>query len=84
VFVTHDIDEAVYLGDRIVVLTPAPTRVQETLDVDLPEKRDQLETKEMSEFAQLCAHIYRSIKREQTSAEPERAPAEDEPATTRS
>ena len=31
VFVTHDIDESVYLGDRIVVLTPAPTSVQETL-----------------------------------------------------
>ena len=42
VFVTHDIDESVYLGDRIVVLTPAPTRVQETLDVDLPQPRDQV------------------------------------------
>ena len=36
VFVTHDIDESVYLGDRIVVLTPSPTEVQEVLDVDLP------------------------------------------------
>ena len=75
VFVTHDIDESVYLGDRIVVLTPAPTTVQESLDVDLPTPRDQLETKELPEFARLRAHVYRSIKREQTSAEPERAPA---------
>jgi NitT/TauT family transport system ATP-binding protein len=74
--VTHDIDESVYLGDRIVVLTPAPTHVQETLDVDLPAKRDQLETKENPEFARLRAHVYRSIKREQTAAEPERAPDE--------
>jgi NitT/TauT family transport system ATP-binding protein len=76
VFVTHDIDESVYLGDRIVVLTPAPTHVQETLDVDLPAKRDQLETKENPEFARLRAHVYRSIKREQTAAESDRAPDE--------
>jgi NitT/TauT family transport system ATP-binding protein len=69
VFVTHDIDESVYLGDRIVVLTPAPTRVQETLDVELPQPRDQLETKELPEFARLRAHVYRSIKRKQAAAE---------------
>ena len=75
VFVTHDIDESVYLGDRIVVLTPAPTTVQETLGVNLPADRDQLETKELPEFARLRAHVYRSIKRKQTSAEPEPQPA---------
>jgi len=82
VFVTHDIDESVYLGDRIVVLTPAPTTVQETLDVDLPAQRDQLETKENPEFARLRAHVYRSIKRVQAPAEPERAP-EEQPAAAR-
>src|ERR687895_2805164 len=65
VFVTHDIDESVYLGDRIVVLGPAPTSVQELLDVDLPEPRDQIATKELPEFAQLRAHVWRSIKRKQ-------------------
>ena len=65
VFVTHDIDESVYLGDRVVVLTPSPTKVLETLDVDLPDERDQLETKELPEFARLRAHVYRLIKREQ-------------------
>jgi NitT/TauT family transport system ATP-binding protein len=75
VFVTHDIDESVYLGDRIVVLTPAPTTVQETLDVDLPAARDQLETKGLPEFARLRAHVYRSIKRKQPAAEPEHAAA---------
>ena len=74
VFVTHDIDESVYLGDRVVVLTPAPTRVQETLDVELPEPRDQLETKELPEFARLRGHVWRSIKRERAAAEPESAP----------
>src|ERR687897_560577 len=63
VFVTHDIDESVYLGDRIVVLTPAPTTVHEICDVDLPAPRDQVETKELPEFARLRAHVYRAIKR---------------------
>jgi NitT/TauT family transport system ATP-binding protein len=66
VFVTHDIDESVYLGDRIVVLTPAPTTVQEICEVDLPEPRDQVDTKELPEFARLRAHVFRSIKRKQT------------------
>ena len=64
-FVTHDIDESVYLSDRIVVLTPAPTTVKEILDVELPRPRDQVETKELPEFARLRAHVYRLIKREE-------------------
>ena len=62
VFVTHDIDEAVYLGQRVVVLTGAPSRVQEELEVDLPSPRDQVETKELPEFARLRGHVYRSIR----------------------
>jgi NitT/TauT family transport system ATP-binding protein len=68
VFVTHDIDESVYLGDRVVVLTPSPTQVQEVLDVDLPQPRDQVETKELPEFAQLRGHVWRSIKRKQAAS----------------
>jgi NitT/TauT family transport system ATP-binding protein len=63
VFVTHDIDESVYLSDRIVVLTPSPTTVQEVLEVPLGQPRDQVATKERPEFAQLRAHVWRSIKR---------------------
>jgi NitT/TauT family transport system ATP-binding protein len=74
VFVTHDIDESVYLGDRIVVLTPSPTTVQEVLEVDLPVPRDQVETKELPEFAQLRGHVWRQIKREQEEKAPEAAP----------
>jgi NitT/TauT family transport system ATP-binding protein len=74
VFVTHDIDESVYLSERIVVLTPSPTTVQEVLEVDLPQPRDQVETKEMPEFAQLRGHVWRSIKRkQQEDKEPEAA-----------
>jgi NitT/TauT family transport system ATP-binding protein len=69
-FVTHDIDESVYLSDRIVVLTPAPTTVKEILDVGLPHPRDQVETKELPDFAHLRAHVYRLIKREQAVQAP--------------
>jgi NitT/TauT family transport system ATP-binding protein len=61
-FVTHDIDESVYMGDRVVVLTPRPSRVQEVLPVDLPRPRDQVRTKETPEFAHLRAHVYQAIK----------------------
>ena len=67
-FVTHDIDESVYLSDRVVVLTHAPTEVKEIVAVDLPWPRDQIATKELPEFAHLRAHVYRLIKREQTGA----------------
>ena len=62
-FVTHDIDESVYLSDRIVVLTGSPTSVQEVLDVPLPRPRDQVATKELPEFTALRGHVWRSIKR---------------------
>jgi NitT/TauT family transport system ATP-binding protein len=63
-FVTHDIDESVYLSDRVVVLTHAPTEVKELIDVDLPFPRDQITTKELPEFTHLRGHVYRLIKRE--------------------
>ena len=67
VFVTHDIDESVYLSDRVVVLTPSPTTVKEILEVELPRPRDQVETKELPEFAHLRAHVYRLIKRDEAT-----------------
>src|SRR5215218_356131 len=42
VFVTHDIDEAIYLGQQVLVLSSSPTVVPEDLAVDLPDERDQL------------------------------------------
>ena len=64
-FVTHDIDESVYLSDRVVVLTHSPTEVKEVIPVAMPKPRDQIATKELAEFARLRAHVYRLIKREQ-------------------
>ncbi|QAB18684.1 ABC transporter ATP-binding protein [Leucobacter muris] len=61
VFVTHDIDESVYLADRVVILSSRPTQVREELAVDLPRPRDQITTKELPEFAHLRAHVFESI-----------------------
>jgi NitT/TauT family transport system ATP-binding protein len=61
-FVTHDIDEAVYLGQRVIVLSSSPTTVQEQLDVDLPDERDQLHTRSDARFTQLRSHVYEQIQ----------------------
>jgi NitT/TauT family transport system ATP-binding protein len=74
-FVTHDIDESVYLSERVVVLTHAPTEVKEIIDVDLPFPRDQIATKELPEFTHLRGHVYRLIKREQAEPAEELATA---------
>jgi NitT/TauT family transport system ATP-binding protein len=60
--VTHDIDEAVYLADRILVLSPAPTRIRKAITVDLPRPRHQITTKELPEFAHLRASVFALIK----------------------
>jgi NitT/TauT family transport system ATP-binding protein len=69
-FVTHDIDESVYMADRVVILTARPTVVQATLDIALPRPRDQVTTKELPEFAQLRARVYRAIKRPDAADQP--------------
>jgi len=57
-FVTHDIDESVYMGDRVVVLSSRPTTVLQNIDVALPKPRHQLDTKSLPEFAELRGHVY--------------------------
>ena len=61
-FVTHDIDESVYLGERVLVLSNRPTVVQEDLTIDLPAERDQLTTRSMPRFTELRAHVYEQIQ----------------------
>ncbi|MFI6698049.1 ABC transporter ATP-binding protein [Streptomyces sp. NPDC050509] len=61
-FVTHDIDEAVYLGERVLILSASPTVVQEQVKVDLPEERDQLHTRVAPRFAELRTRVYEQIQ----------------------
>ncbi|WP_219500648.1 ABC transporter ATP-binding protein [Nonomuraea ceibae] len=61
-FVTHDIDEAVYLGQRVIVLSSSPTVVTEDLKIDLPPDRDQLKTRSLPRFGELRGHVYARIQ----------------------
>jgi NitT/TauT family transport system ATP-binding protein len=63
VFVTHDIDEAVYLGERVLVLCRSPTWVQADLAIDLPRERDQSTTRALPRFTELRTHVYDQIQR---------------------
>ena len=56
-FVTHDVDEAVFLSDRIVVLSGRPSRVQEIVDVPLPRPRRWQDTAELPEFRQIANRV---------------------------
>lgn len=62
-FVTHDIDEAVYLGSRVLVLSGRPTVLMDEVEIDLPPERDQLATRGEPRFAELRAHVYEQIQR---------------------
>ncbi len=61
--VTHDIDEAVYLSDRVVVLGSKPAKVLKIVDVDLPAPRDQITTRSLPEFARQRTDVLSLIKR---------------------
>jgi NitT/TauT family transport system ATP-binding protein len=71
--VTHDIDESVYLGDRVLVLSRSPASIVADLTVDLPPDRDQIVTRGSSTFVELRTEIARLLHH---------APAGSEPAPT--
>jgi NitT/TauT family transport system ATP-binding protein len=59
--VTHDIDEAIYLSDRILILDGDPATIGRSIAVDLPRPREQLATKELPEFLALRRTVYDAI-----------------------
>ncbi|WP_434739960.1 ABC transporter ATP-binding protein [Micromonospora sp. SH-82] len=63
-FITHDIDESVYLGDRVLVLSRAPATIRADLTVDLPVDRDQLTTRADARFAALRTEVFGLIAAE--------------------
>jgi len=61
--VTHDIDESVYLSDRVLVLSKAPSTIVATIDVtQLGPERDQITTKETDEFVHLRGEVARLLR----------------------
>lgn len=67
-FITHDIDESVYLGSRVLVLSSSPTIIQNDIAVDLPDERDQLGTRSLPRFAELRAQVYEEVQFAKTNA----------------
>jgi NitT/TauT family transport system ATP-binding protein len=61
IFVTHDIDEAIYLADRVVVLSASPGTVTEIIDVALSRPRDQIASKADERFAGHREHILKLV-----------------------
>jgi NitT/TauT family transport system ATP-binding protein len=61
-FVTHDLEEAIYLGDRVVALAPHPGRIAKIFDVSIPRPRDQLTTRETPEFLHLRHKLFTFIR----------------------
>ena len=57
-FVTHDLEEAIYMGDRVLGLLPRPGRVAVEFVVDLPRPRDPLTTLEHPSFLRLRRQLY--------------------------
>ena len=62
VFVTHDVDEAIYLSQRIVILRPRPGRVEEIRDVPLPERRWEQDVRDLPEFGDLRDHVWGRVR----------------------
>jgi NitT/TauT family transport system ATP-binding protein len=63
VFITHDIEEAVYLGDRIAVLKGSPGRIDQVFEIGLPAPRDQLSTRQLPQFLEFRYAVQQAIGR---------------------
>lgn len=68
VFVTHSIDEAIFLADRIVVMTARPGRVKEIIDIDLPRPRDA-DIRASQEFNVHRARVWEALRDEVSKAQ---------------
>jgi NitT/TauT family transport system ATP-binding protein len=63
VLVTHDIDESVYLSDRVIVLSRPPSTVLAQVDIDISRPRDQIKTRAMQQFVEKRSEIAQMIRR---------------------
>lgn len=71
-FVTHDIEESIYLGQRVLVLSDRPTEILADLRIELPEPRDQLTTRMLPEFSRYRAQVYDLVQQAKRGARRER------------
>jgi NitT/TauT family transport system ATP-binding protein len=64
IFITHSIDEAITLADRVVVISFRPGQIKEIVDVNLPRPRFDYDVKKLPEYGELRDHIWRLVKDE--------------------
>ena len=64
-FVTHDLEEAIYLGDRVIALEANPGRIVEIIEIKLPRPRNQLTTREDQRFLEYRHRVFELIERGQ-------------------
>jgi NitT/TauT family transport system ATP-binding protein len=64
VFITHSVDEAVFLGDRIMVMTAQPGKVKTFVPVPLARPRNIMELQKMPQYGELITHIWSSLREE--------------------
>jgi NitT/TauT family transport system ATP-binding protein len=68
IFVTHDIDEGVYLSDRVLVLTPSPSEILKDCSIDLPRPKNQIETRSAPRFLEIRNIIHKMVMHKQRNA----------------
>jgi NitT/TauT family transport system ATP-binding protein len=61
VFVTHDVEEAIFLSSRVLSLSKTPACIKQDIAIDLPYPRDQIRTREDERFTSLRHRLFSSI-----------------------
>jgi NitT/TauT family transport system ATP-binding protein len=62
VFVTHSMDEAVYLSDRVFILKPRPGEIHEIMDIDLLRPRNGNDVRKSQKFAEMTNYVWDTLK----------------------
>jgi NitT/TauT family transport system ATP-binding protein len=73
IFVTHDVDEGVYLSTRVVALSRAPAKVAMDLPIDLPQPRDQIATRALPQYLDYRSKLLAQLFADEGLTAPEAA-----------
>ncbi|HSR54681.1 MAG TPA: ABC transporter ATP-binding protein [Alphaproteobacteria bacterium] len=64
IFITHDLDEAVLLADRVLLMSQGPGRVRELIPVDLPRPRTDYDVRAHKNFAEVRGHLWAELRKD--------------------